>query len=295
MLTRRTLLSISALGSASALLAACSPDAPHTSTPDTPTTGSGGGAGSSRDPAQAITHIHGLVRDPGTGAVVLATHEGAYHRQDGQWVAAGAVIDLMGFAVAPDGTWFASGHPGPGLDLPQPLGLASSTDQGRTWSVESRGGQSDFHALAAGPGGIIGFDGALRMSTDRRTWTDLAIPAPPHSLAISPVSGVILATTEQGVLRSSDDGRTWTTLDPPALVALIAWADDRTIAGITLEGRVVISADAGATWVSGSATIAEVSALAASHNGDGPVEILIASGTSVLVSTDGGNTTAPLE
>lgn len=290
MLTRRTLLSISALGSASALLAACSPGTPPTST-----TGSAGGAGSSRDPAPTITHIHGVVRDPGTGAVVLATHEGAYHREGSQWVAAGAVIDLMGFAVAPDGTFLASGHPDPGLDLPQPLGLASSTDGGRTWSVESRGGQSDFHALAAGPAGIIGFDGTLRISADRKTWTDLAIPAPPHSLAISPVSGVILAPTEQGLLRSSDNGRTWTTLDPPALVALIAWADDRTIAGITLAGRVVTSADAGATWASGSTPLVQVTALAASRNGNGPVEILIASGTSVLMSTDGGNTTTPLK
>lgn len=288
MLTRRTLLSITALGSAAALLASCSPGAPPAPA------GGAGGAGSGQDSAEAISHVHGVVRDPGTGAVVLATHQGAYHRQDGQWVAAGAVVDLMGFAVAPDGTWFASGHPGPGVDLPQPLGLASSTDGGRTWNVESRGGESDFHALAAGPAGIIGFDGTLRISTDRKSWTDLAIPAPPHSLAVSPGTGVILATTEQGLLRSADHGRSWTALTPPTLVALIAWADEQTIVGVTVEGLVVTSTDAGTTWTSGSTPLANVTALAASRTGDAPTEILIVSGTSVLVSTDSGATTTPL-
>ena len=288
MLTRRTLLSSSALGSAAALLAACSPGAPPAPA------GNAGSAGSGQDPAEAISHVHGVVRDPGTGAVVLATHQGAYHRQGGQWVAAGAVVDLMGFAIAPDGTWFASGHPGPGLDLPQPLGLASSTNGGRTWNVESRGGQSDFHALAAGPAGIIAFDGTLRISTDRKTWTDLSIPAPPHSLAISPGTGVTLATTEQGLLRSADHGQSWTTLTPPSLVALIAWADDQTIVGVTVAGLVVTSADAGATWTSGATPLADVNAVGASRTGDAPTEILIVSGTSVLVSTDGGTTTTPL-
>ena len=40
-----------------------------------------------------------------------------------------------------------------------------------------RGGQSDFHALTAGPAAVVGFDGVLRSSTDGTTWTTRSIPA----------------------------------------------------------------------------------------------------------------------
>lgn len=278
----RRLAAAGAAASMAFALAACS-----TTTPKP--------AGSNpRDAAEAITHIHGLVRDPATGTVVIATHQGAFERTAGEWVAHGPAIDLMGFTVAPDGSWLASGHPSEGVDLPQPVGLIRSTDRGTTWQVQSRAGQSDFHALAAGPQGVLAFDGRLRASSDQRAWRDVAIPAQPHSLAIAPKTGVALATTEQGLLRSADHGTTWSTLRPPALVALVAWADDRTVVGITTKGRIVTSEDAGGTWQAGTAQLPEVSALSASRLPTGQVEVLVVSGTSVLTSVDGGDATAPL-
>ena len=62
---------------------------------------------------------------------------GLFRHVNGELVQNGQVIDLMGFAVAPDGTYYASGHPGAGVDLPQPVGLITSTDAGRTWRVAS--------------------------------------------------------------------------------------------------------------------------------------------------------------
>ena len=112
-------------------------------------------------PGTAITHVHAITRDTvtgggaGAGTILLATHEGLFHLQDGELTQMGPVVDLMGFTVTPEGRYLASGHPGPGTDLPEPVGLIESTDQGQTWQVLSRGGESDFHALAAGPNGVI--------------------------------------------------------------------------------------------------------------------------------------------
>ncbi|MDN5797739.1 MAG: hypothetical protein L0H79_18605 [Intrasporangium sp.] len=243
--------------------------------------------------AMAITHIHGITRDPRTGKVVIATHQGLYGLEQDGWTGGGPVLDLMGFAIAPDGSYLGSGHPGPALNLPQPAGLVRSTDQGRTWTVLSRGGESDFHALAAGPDFVIGFDGTLRLTEDQTTWSDLAIPAAPHSLAASPTSGVVLAATEQGLLASGDRGATWKPLTPPALLGLVAWADDNTIVGAGVDRRLHLSRDAGQSWTAGTKEVGEVTALGASTS-DGKAEALFVVGTDVLRSTDGGATTERL-
>ena len=139
----------------------------------TPTVAGGGSASTAsaaNQPPVAITHIHAVARDPKTGDLLLATHEGLFRHANGELLQNGPVIDLMGFTVAPDGTYYASGHPGAGVDLPQPVGLITSTDSGRTWRVSSRGGESDFHALTSSPTSVVGFDGTLRSTTDGETW-----------------------------------------------------------------------------------------------------------------------------
>ena len=115
-------------------------------------------------------HVHGISRDPGSGKVNLATHEGLFVSQtDGSWQQVGPVVDLMSFAVTGPGSLYASGHPAEGVDLPAPVGLIKSTDAGRTRTVMSLGGQSDFHALAASTKGVRGFDGALKVTSDGKS------------------------------------------------------------------------------------------------------------------------------
>ena len=278
--SRRTALSVGLLLASGLATSACSSESSD--------------APSDEDTAAAIaiTHIHGITRDP-TGKVVIATHQGLYRLEPDGWSGIGQVLDLMGFTIAPDGSYLASGHPGPALKMPQPAGLMRSTDEGRTWRVLSRGGESDFHALAAGPDFVIGFDGTLRLTTDRTAWSDLAIRAAPHSLAVSPATGMILATTEQGLLASRDRGSTWKQLTPPALLALVAFADDNTIIGAGVDGRLHISRDAGQSWTAGTKEVGEVTALGASI-GDGKAQALFVVGTNVLRSSDQGATTQRL-
>ncbi|WP_424347534.1 F510_1955 family glycosylhydrolase [Kocuria sp. CH-021] len=285
-LTRRSLL-IGGLGLlGSGALAACAPQAepPASSSDDD----AGGSAGT------AITHVHAITRDAGAGTVLLATHEGLFRLQDRELTRVGPVVDLMGFTVAPDGRYLASGHPGTGTDLPEPVGLIESTDRGETWEVLSRGGESDFHALAAGRDRVLGFDGQLWASADGRSWEPHDIPSAPAALAVAPGAGTVLATTEDGVLRSEDDGTTWETLNTPQLMSLVAWADDRTVVGAGVDGRLLTSRDAGRTWTAGAEPVGEITALGAGTTADGEVEVLLVAGTRVLRSTDSGDSTEPL-
>lgn len=281
---RRQVLTTSFLLAGTGSLSACSA---ATQPPATSAPGSGTVAQALDQP---ITHIHGVARDPATDRVVIATHEGAFERRDGAWYALGDVIDLMGFAIAPDGTWFASGHPGIETDLPEPVGLIASTDRGQTWQVISRGGESDFHALAAGPAGVLGFDGTLRASADGVRWEEVSIPAPPFALSVEETSGAVLATTEHGLVQSTDDAATWTALEPPELVALVDWVDEDRIVGATVEGRVVTSEDSGRSWKAGPALPEQVQAMSAQPLPTGEMEILIATHEGVLSSLDGGAT-----
>lgn len=284
-LTRRTLIAggLTLLGAGT--LTACAAPNPATS----PAAGTG-----TQGTGMAITHVHALTRDPESGEVLLATHEGLFRLQDGELTQVGPVVDFMGFTLTPEGRYLASGHPAPGTDLPEPLGLAESTDRGQSWTVLSRGGASDFHALAAGPNGVLGFDGQLRASTDGLTWQSLEIPVAPASLAISPQTGTVLATTETGMLRSTDHGATWTTLDTPQLMHLVAWADDTTAVGAGTEGHLLTSTDAGDTWTVSDRPVGTATALGAGITDDGQTEALLVVGSTVLSTTDGGNTTESL-
>ncbi len=192
-------------------------------------------------------HVHGVAVKPGDGRVYLATHHGLFRYDDTGPTRVGPVIDLMGFTLADPDLFYASGHPGEGTDLPNPVGLLESRDAGRTWSPLSRQDQSDFHALTASPSGVVGSDGTLRASPDGRHWRDLQIASPPTALAASP-GGRVLAATDAGMLRSSDARQTWAA--PPGAPPLksVPGAADAAAVRATFDGAVHVSTDAGVTW-----------------------------------------------
>lgn len=242
------------------------------------------------------SHVHGISRDPGSGKVNLATHEGLFVLQpDGSWKHVGPQVDLMGFAVSGPGTFYASGHPGPGVDLPQPVGLMKSTDAGDTWTILSRGGESDFHALTASSTGVVGFDGALRVTEDGKTWSEGVLAGEPRTLAAAPDGSNVLATTEQGVLSSTDGGGTWVPLASAPVLLLTAWADSKTVVGVTPEGVLAISSDAGRTWLGDLAKLSNGQAVSASRDKAGALEILVVTDKGVFQSLDSGATLTNLK
>ncbi|HZW45286.1 MAG TPA: sialidase family protein [Dermatophilaceae bacterium] len=241
-------------------------------------------------------HVHGISRDPGSGKVNLATHEGLFVQQaDASWLQVGPTVDFMSFAITGPGTFYASGHPGEGVDLPAPVGLMKSSDAGLTWSVQSLGGQSDFHTLTASSRGVMGFDGALKVTSDGKTWAQGGLTAEPRSLASAPDGSQVLATTAQGVLSSTDGGGTWAPLASAPPLVLTAWADSKTVVGLTTDGGIAVSEDAGASWKTSPAQLTSGQVISASRDKAGALEILVVTDTTVLQSGDNGATFADLK
>ncbi|HOB79038.1 MAG TPA: exo-alpha-sialidase, partial [Ornithinibacter sp.] len=175
----------------------------------------------------------------------MAAHDGLYVYDGATPQRVGPVIDLMGFTVAGPGHYFASGHPGTATDLPQPVGLIESRDGGTTWTVLSRGGGSDFHALTTAGSTVVGFDGVLRSTADGRTWREGNLEAQPRTLAGSRDGATVLATTSEGLVHSTDAGLSWRWMDQAPLLLMVAFGDGDTVAGLTPDGQVHTSTDAG--------------------------------------------------
>ena len=240
-------------------------------------------------------HVHGLSVST-TGQVLLATHDGLFDITKQPAAKIGATNDLMGFTGGTDhGVLYASGHPGEGSDMADPLGLIRSTDAGKTWETLSRQGESDFHALTATKSGIVGFDGALRTSPDGKNWTAAAGDFVPAVLAGNPTSDTVLATTPQGIRRSTDGGKTWTTVDSGPVVQFAAFASPAEAVGIEPDGTVHTSADAGATWTRKGKIDDTVQAVAAVKGAEANPTIWAATASGVVISTDGGVTFGPAD
>lgn len=96
-----------------------------------------------------VDHIHGIGY-PGAGdALMLATHHGPLLYEEGTWKeTTSEKHDYMGFQAVADG-FVSSGHPEPGSDYENPLGLLKSKDAGETFKQYAFAGEIDFHYLAA--------------------------------------------------------------------------------------------------------------------------------------------------
>ena len=256
-------------------------------------TGCAGASPSESAPAGAshypTAHIHGMSVDPATNRVLLATHDGLFDVSASPAVQIGPSIDLMGFTAAAPDEFYASGHPGPGSDLPDPVGLIRSTDGGRTWQPLSLQGESDFHALAATHGGIVGFDGELKVTDDGTEWQAADGQFPTHHLAGSPRGSIVLATTEKGLQRSADGGATWATVGHAPLLVFTALSEEKA-AGIGPDGRVYTSSDGGVSWVAQGSVEGEASAIATQVIDGSTQRIWVATHDSVQVSNDNGQT-----
>ena len=231
-------------------------------------------------------HVHGVAVDPGDGVLLLAAHEGLLEvGPDGGLNPPGRSSISWASPSRPD-HYLASGHPGLRTDLPNPVGLIESTDGGRTWTPVSRAGESDFHALTVLPdGGALGYDGALRRTTDGTTWERLDIPAEPHTLASAPDSGTVLATTAQGLLRSTDRGGTWAAVAGAPALQVVAG----TAVGVDPAGVVWTSADATRTWQRTANLGAAPHAVAAAVAG-GALRVAVVTDEGLAESVNGGAT-----
>lgn len=124
----------------------------------------------------SVSHIHD-VKVFGK-EILMPTHEGLYQYQgaNSMQIVAGPVFDVMGLASYGK-TLYASGHPGDRPEFPNPIGLISSTDGGKSWKKISLQGKVDFHMLEVGKFDIYGGDsttGQLMHSANQgKSWKKL--------------------------------------------------------------------------------------------------------------------------
>lgn len=241
-------------------------------------------------PAEA-GHVHGMALNPADGLLYLGTHGGTMVVQDDTIERVGdSTIDLMGFAAAGPDHFYASGHPGPGDDLPNPVGLIESTDGGETWQPLSLAGEVDFHTLGAADDQVYGFSGVLLSTGNGQDWTPGAEDVAPASLAVDPADADrVIATTEHGPTRSEDAGKTFTHLDGAPLLQFVAWPSPDALWGVGVDGRVHRSTDGGETWQARGTVDAPV-AFTAGEDG----AVAVTTETQVVVSRDGGESFEPV-
>ncbi|MBT2538458.1 F510_1955 family glycosylhydrolase [Arthrobacter sp. ISL-69] len=280
---------VAALAAASALLLTLSACTPGASTdPDT------GSVPSAAAPGLPSSHVHGLSVNRETDQVLLATHEGLFDATRSPATKIGDTNDLMGFTAAADhGVFYASGHPGPGSDLPNPMGLIRSVDGGTTWEQLSRQGESDFHALAATKSGLVAYDGTLQTSPDGKTWSAATAGFVPAVLAGTPEADTVLATTPDGLQRSADGGKTWELISTAPVIQFAAFASGAEVLGVEPDGSVHYSSDGGSTWTRAGRIEDQVQAMTAVAGAEGKPWIWAATTEGLVVSTDAGATFRP--
>ncbi len=252
----------------------------------------GGGGGAA--PAAVIADVHGIGVNPADGSLYIATHTGLFRAASSETSARRVNApkqDLMGFSIAGPDRFVASGHPGPGQDLPPSLGLIESRDRGRSWRALSLQGKADFHVLRSVGRTVYAYDGRLMVSRDGgRSWQPRRAPGQLADLAPDPRDpDQVLASTSDGLSISEDGGRSWKkgTLPPPTL---LAWGPVRRAFAVEGGGNVSASADSGRSWRRAGTVKGPPAAFTADQRGT--IYVARQDG-SVAQSADGGRTWRP--
>jgi len=161
-----------------------------------------------------LSHIHS-VRAFGD-QVILGTHEGLFRYIDQKTVQKMSPenFDVMGLAVFGE-RLFASGHPGPGSKLPEPVGLLISNDRGKTWKKSGLQGEVDFHLLESGGADMYGVDsgsgnllysknaGKSWVSRGKSAFADIAVNPVKVGSALALRNGKLIST-QNSFAKSSD-------------------------------------------------------------------------------------------
>jgi hypothetical protein len=251
-------------------------------------------------------YVNGLEIDPDTGEFLLTTNRGFFRiARDGSKLReihgtartkdgrSSPVGTFLSFLPLGHGRFLGSGHPDKRGALPQFLGVFSSDDDGKTWTILSRLGRADLHKFIAIHKRIYADDAvlsAMLISDDGgKTFTEHFTP---RGLVIDFVVDpddphTILVSTEQQLFVSHDDGDSWRPVLRGDGIRL-AWPAPDKLYRAMKDGSTFVSADGGKTWDARGKIDGEPYKL---HPiGADELYVALADGT-ILHSTDGLNTT----
>lgn len=197
----------------------------------------------------SLSHIHS-VRALGDD-IILGTHEGLFQYLNETTVKRMSPerFDVMGLAVSAKGL-YASGHPGQGSKLVNPVGLLFSSDRGKNWKQVALTGVVDFHTLETVGNELYGADsgsGQLMYSAnagkswvkrDLNTFTDIA-PNPK-------VKASVLAVKDGILHRSVDALKTHKPVKTSFVVESIDWIAGSLLA--TSGKDLYQSTNSGTSW-----------------------------------------------
>jgi hypothetical protein len=232
----------------------------------------------------SLSHIHS-VRAVGN-QIILGTHEGLYQYLDEKTVKriSPERFDVMGLAVSNKG-FYASGHPGPGSKLPEPVGLLLTTDRGATWKKVSLTGEVDFHTLETVGEEIYGADsgsGQLMYSSNGgKSWVKRG-PNTYMDIAPDPtVKARVLGVKEGKLFRSADAFKSTKLIKTPFVVDSIDWIKGSLIAA---SGKILYrSTDSGSSWKKLTTLQSQIGTITQS-----PQLIAVVMGSAIYSSNNGG-------
>lgn len=181
------------------------------------------GNATKESPSNVLQHIHGLGFSGDGKKITIPAHDGIRVYSDGRWsVPEGAKHDYMGYSVIDDG-FYSSGHPEPGSNLKNPLGIVKSTDEGKTITKLGLEGETDFHGMAVSykkhtiyvfnpaPNSKMPAAGLYYSKDEAKTWvkSDInGLEGQAASISVHPVQDNVVAVgTSKGVYISRDYGK----------------------------------------------------------------------------------------
>lgn len=171
-----------------------------------------------------LNHVHGMGYAGNENGLYFASHTGLkIHREEGWFETTDNFHDYMGFNATDEG-FITSGHPSADSELPNPLGIQRSIDNGESIEEIAFQGETDFHAMA------VGYNS-----------NDIFL--------INPAENSLL---EAGIYKSSDEGESWEPVKAEGLggevTALALHPTDSNFVAAATAAGIYFSRDGGETF-----------------------------------------------
>ncbi len=197
--------------------------------------------------AVRFDHIHGMGYTADGEMLLVPAHDGLRIYEEGTWRKAETEPhDYMGFSMTDDG-FYSSGHPAPGSDLKNPMGIVKSDNLGSEIEPLALYGEIDFHGMAAGyhskaiylmnpqPNSVMKSAGLFFSTDEAKSWKSSKaqnVTGSASAIAVHPNNKKMMALgTDQGAFLSADSGNTFQQVSRDPVSALSFTFNEKLLIG----------------------------------------------------------------